>query len=61
MKSVSFKYDLGQFVTVIRTGLTGIITMCGIGGDPDAPNISYFINGVGASDWYLEKFIKEVD
>jgi len=61
MKSVGFRFNLDEKVTVEKTGFTGVITMCAIQGDPDKPENTYFVLGANGSDWYPERLLKEAE
>ena len=61
MKTVEFKFDLDDKVTVTKTGFTGIITSCAISGDPDMSEKTYFVDGAENSGWYAERLLKEAD
>jgi hypothetical protein len=58
LKSIHFKFNLDEKVTVIQTGFSGIISLCAIQGDPASPEIVYFVNGVGNCNWYAERLLK---
>ena len=59
MKSVSFKFNLDEKVTNIKTGFSGVVTLCAIQGDPSSPEIVYFVNGAGNSEWHAERLLKD--
>ena len=61
MKTVEFKFNLDDMVTVTKTGLTGIVTSCAISGDPDMPEKTYYVEGANNKGWYAERLLKEAD
>ena len=60
MGAIHFKYNLDIKVTNIKTGFIGLVSMCAIQGNPENPEIVYFINGAEHSDWCAERLLKEV-
>ena len=61
MKSVSFRFNLDEKVTVVKTNLTGIVTLCAIQGDPEHPENTYYVSGATGEGWYAERLLKEAD
>ena len=61
MKSVGFRFNLDEKVTVEKTDFSGIVTMCAIEGDPENPEIVYYVSGATANGWYPERLLKEAE
>ena len=61
MKSVSFKFNLDEKVTNMKTGFSGIVTLCAIQGNPESPEIVYYVNGTQNTDWVAERLLKEAE
>ena len=54
-----FKFNLDEKVTVEKTGFSGVITMCAVQGDPEKPDIVYYVSGATGEAWYAERLLKE--
>jgi len=61
MKSVGFEFNLDEKVTVVKTGFSGVVTMCAIQSDPEKPEKVYYVLGATGSDWYAERLLKEAE
>jgi hypothetical protein len=61
MKSVGFRFNLDEKVTVEKTGFSGVITMCAIQGEVSQPEKVYYVQGTGCAAWYAERLLKEAE
>jgi hypothetical protein len=61
MKSVNFRFNLDDKVTVEKTNFSGVVTMCAIQGDPEKPETVYYVAGANGRDWYPERLLKEAE
>ena len=59
MKEVKFGFELDQKVVVEKTGLVGIITTCAVSGNPENPEIIYYVSGATGDGWYSERLLRE--
>lgn len=60
MVEVEFDFKLDDMVIAEKTGFQGVIKMCAIQGDPEHPEIVYYISGANTSDWYPERLLSYV-
>jgi len=58
--NICFQFNLDDKVTNIKTGFSGLISMCAIQGSPENPEVVYYVNGAEHSDWCAERLLKEV-
>jgi hypothetical protein len=58
---INFDFELDQKVKVEKTGLTGIVSMCAIEGNPEYPDVIYYVKGIEFSDWYAGRLLKEAE
>ncbi|MCL2138690.1 MAG: hypothetical protein FWH41_04070 [Treponema sp.] len=61
MKSVEFRFNLDDKVIAKTAGFSGIVSMCAIQGDPETPEIVYYVKGATGSDWYAERLLQEAE
>ena len=52
MKSVGFRFNIDEKVTVEKTGFSGVITICAIQGDVNEPEKVYYVQGATGEGWY---------
>jgi hypothetical protein len=58
MQEVTFKFNIDDHVKVEKINFSGIVSMCAIGGIPENPEKTYYIQGPGDSGWYPERLVK---
>ena len=61
MKEVVFKFSLDQKVTADKFDFTGVITTCAIEGNPESPEIVYFVKAADKVSWFAERHLKGAD
>jgi hypothetical protein len=56
--TIDFKFNVDEKVTIIPTGVTGMIGSCAV--DNAEGHKSYYVKTAQMSDWWDEKFLEPV-